>query len=71
MAFIGLQKGSGKRSGVREKSVESQGILIWKMSGNPVKTMCAVTLYAFWLLCMVILRKDSLFSHFHNFFQSV
>ena len=36
MAIIGLQKGSGKRSRVREKSVKSQGILIWIMSGNPV-----------------------------------
>ena len=35
MAIIGLQKGSGKRSRVREKSVKSQGILIWIMSGNP------------------------------------
>ena len=35
MAIIGLQKGSGKRSRVREKSVRSQGILIWIMSGNP------------------------------------
>ena len=33
MAIIGLQKGSGKRSRVREKSVKSQGILIW--TGNP------------------------------------
>ena len=40
MAFIGLQKGSGKRSRFREKSVKSQGILKWIMSGNPdmVKT---------------------------------
>ena len=37
MAFIGLQKGSGKRLRVREKSVKSQGILIWIMSGNPEK----------------------------------
>ena len=36
MAIIGLQKGSGKRSRVREKSVKSQGILIRIMSGNPV-----------------------------------
>ena len=36
MASISLQKGSGKRSRVREKSVKSQGILIWIMSGNPV-----------------------------------
>ena len=35
MAIIGLQKGSGKRSRVREKSVKSQGILIRIMSGNP------------------------------------
>ena len=35
MAIIGLQKGSGKRSRVREKSVKSQGIFIWIMSGNP------------------------------------
>ena len=35
MAIIGLQKGSGKRSRVREKSLKSQGILIWIMSGNP------------------------------------
>ena len=35
MAIIGRQKGSGKRSRVREKSVKSQGILIWIMSGNP------------------------------------
>ena len=33
---IGLHKGSGKRSRVREKSVKSQGILIWIMSGNHV-----------------------------------
>ena len=36
MAIIGLQKGSGKRLRVGEKSVKSQGILIWIMSGNPV-----------------------------------
>ena len=36
IVIIGLQKGSGKRSRVREKSVKSQGILIWIMSGNPV-----------------------------------
>ena len=37
MAIIGFRKGSGKMSRVREKSVKSQGILIWIMSGNPVK----------------------------------
>ena len=39
MAIIGLQKGSGRRSRVREKSVKSQGILIWIMSGNPVSVI--------------------------------
>ena len=37
MAKIGLPKGSGKRLKVREKSVKSQGILKWLLSGNPVK----------------------------------
>ena len=36
MAKIGLPKGSGKRLRVREKSVKSQGILKWILSGNPV-----------------------------------
>ena len=36
MTKIGLPKGSGKRLKVREKSVKSQGILKWILSGNPV-----------------------------------
>ena len=36
MAKIDLQKRSGKRSKVREKSVKSQGILKTILSGNPV-----------------------------------
>ena len=36
MAKIALPKGSGKRLKVREKSVKSQGILKWILSGNPV-----------------------------------
>ena len=36
MAKIGLPKVSGKRLKVREKSVKSQGILKWILSGNPV-----------------------------------
>ena len=36
MAKIGLPKGSGKRLKVREKSVKSQGISKWILSGNPV-----------------------------------
>ena len=35
MAKIGLPKGSGKRLKVREKSVKSQEILKWILSGNP------------------------------------
>ena len=35
MAKIGLPKGSGKWLKVREKSVKSQGILEWILSGNP------------------------------------
>ena len=38
MAKIDLPKGSGKRLKVREKSVKSQGILKWILSGNPVET---------------------------------
>ena len=36
MAKICFPKGSGKRLKVREKSVKSQGILKWILSGNPV-----------------------------------
>ena len=35
MAKIGLPKVSGKWLKVREKSVKSQGILKWILSGNP------------------------------------
>ena len=35
MAKIGLPKGSGKWLKVRDKSVKSQGILKWILSGNP------------------------------------
>ena len=35
MAKIGIPKGSGKWLKVREKSVKSQGILKWILSGNP------------------------------------
>ena len=35
MAEISLPKGSGKGLKVREKSVKSQGILKWILSGNP------------------------------------
>ena len=39
MAKIGHPKGSGKRLKVREKSMKSQGILKWILSGNPVLTI--------------------------------
>ena len=41
MAKIGLPKGSGKRLKVREKSVKSQGIFKWILSG---------TLFMSWLI---------------------
>ena len=41
MAKIGLPKGSGKRLKVREKTVKSQGILKWILSGNPDYVMSA------------------------------
>ena len=39
MAKIGLPKGSGKQLKVSEKSVKSQGILKWILSGNPAVSM--------------------------------
>ena len=41
MAKICLPKGSGKRLKFREKSVKSQGILKWILSGNPEITQHA------------------------------
>ena len=38
MAKIGLPKGPGKWLKGREKSVKSQGILKWILSGNPELT---------------------------------
>ena len=49
MAKIGLPKGSGKQLKVREKSVKSQGILKWILSGNPAHAWdfrCAHSLYS-------------------------
>ena len=45
MAKSGLPKGSGKRLKVREKSVKSQGILKWILSGNPGTCIMAILLY--------------------------
>ena len=50
MAKIGLPKGSGKRLKVREKSVKSQGILKWILSGNPVKSMKLSRLFETYLI---------------------
>ena len=44
MAKICLPKGSGKWLKVREKSVKSQGILKWILSGNPVE---GIVLFSF------------------------
>ena len=46
MVKIGLPKESGKRLKVREKSVKSQGILKWILSGNPVSEWA----FSRWLL---------------------
>ena len=43
MAKIGLPKGSGKWSKVREKSVKSQGILKRILSGNPERAFIFFT----------------------------
>ena len=50
MDIIGLPKGSGKRLKVMEKSVKSQGILKWILSGNPVYF---VTILQFTSLCFI------------------
>ena len=53
MAKIGLPKGSGKGLKVREKSVKSQGILKWILSGNPVKWALFQILSLFSLLNVI------------------
>ena len=49
MAKIGLPKGSGKGLKVREKSVKSQGILKWILSGNPVNVFLNCMLPSFFI----------------------
>ena len=48
MAKIDLPKESGKRLKVREKSVKSQEILKWILSGNPgcMKSDCTFTMHS-------------------------
>ena len=45
MAKIGLPKGSGKWLKVRERSVKSQGILKWILSGNPELEVLSMPIY--------------------------
>ena len=65
MAIIGLQKGSGKRVRVREKSVKSQGILIWIMRGNPdlisfAEISCSTLQAAHHCFCISLPRNKNL-----------
>ena len=53
MAKIGLPKGSGKRLKVREKSVKSQGILKWILSGNPEISCFPLPLTLIFLACSI------------------
>ena len=60
MAEIGLPKGSGKPLKVREKSVKSQGILKWILSGNPVDSRpkgCGFEPHR--SHCVVVLEQDT------------
>ena len=58
MAEIGLPKGSGKRLKVREKSVKSQGILKWILSGNPVTISTHCMQGNFACFCHLIFSKQ-------------
>ena len=59
MAKIGLPKGSGKWLKVREKSVKSQGILKWILSGNP--DLIELDPHATLLLFLMPVLANSLF----------
>ena len=67
MAKIGLPKGSGKRLKVREKSVKSQGILKWILSGNPA-SMQSVTLI---LALSIIVIRFTMLDFFGNMLHSI
>ena len=54
MAKIGLLKGSGKRLKIREKSVKSEGILKWILSGNPGKIMFIYLIILYYQVNQVI-----------------
>ena len=63
MAKIGLPKGSGKRLKVREKSVKSQGILKWILSGNPELKPSGMCLHIYSLPSSAFLKYQT--SGFH------
>ena len=60
MAKIGLLKGSGKRLKVREKSVKSQGILKWILSGNPARDWAKY-------VELSVVRGNHIMTYSHNF----
>ena len=63
MAKIDLPKGSGKRLKVREKSVKSQGILKWILSGNPAYVKSRqIKIYLF--VCLLVLSADNFCKQF-------
>ena len=59
MAKIDLPKGSGKQLKVRKKSVKSQGILKWILSGNPGRALHMIVIFACYVLEVM---SDHLFS---------
>ena len=59
MAKIGLPKGSGKRLKVREKSVKSQRILKWILSGNPVYVS-----FHYFLVCTFLAKIIHMLQYF-------
>ena len=66
MAKIGLPKGSGKRLKVREKSVKSQGILKWILSGNPEKIKDKFRLYEIKVIKLGV-RKEINYKWSHSY----
>ena len=66
MAKIGVPKGSGKLLKVREKSVKSQGILKWILSGNPVNVKMPTTVGILTFISMVNTTTERLKAR--NFF---
>ena len=64
MAKIGLPKGSGKWLKVREKSVKSQGILKWILSGNPVDyIICCFNYFLQTHMLSIIAQRNTFKEH--------